>query len=372
MRICYVFPGAVPSNSPASIQIEGTLSALSSHSMQTHLVSYIGQNDQKLNITSASFQHHTIQQDNKRSNYNLYKAAKKIAEEQCADFIYTRNLKAALFFKRFTRIRVVFESHEIFFISCKEFRTYTKLFLRPLQCWKLRLLEKRVYANVDALVFLTNALRDDAKRCFKFSAPSIIAPDGANEVSLKKNATKNNHVLYLGSLHKWKGVETLIKASASIDALVIIAGGNPSEIKKLKSFAHDLSVLDKVSFIGYVNATERFKLIENCSIAVLPLNGFSIASKYTSPLKLFEYMSYGKAIVASNLPSIREVLKDHVNALLFEPSNSDSLAERINQLLSNKELAEKISANAHQDFIEKYTWDIRAMRILRLLHLLSA
>ena len=78
-------------------------------------------------------------------------------------------------------------------------------------------------------------------------------------------------------------------------------------------------------------------------------------------MKLFEYMASGRPIVASNIPSIAEILNKD-NAILVDPDNPEELASGIKQHLVNSDLAEKIAKQAYQDG-RQYTWEERAKRI---------
>ena len=85
-----------------------------------------------------------------------------------------------------------------------------------------------------------------------------------------------------------------------------------------------------------------------------------------SPLKLFEYMAAGRPIIASNLPSICEVLMHRKNSLLVAPGSHIAICNSILELLEDHVLNEKISTNALND-VKKYTWNIRAKRVLESL-----
>jgi glycosyltransferase involved in cell wall biosynthesis len=86
---------------------------------------------------------------------------------------------------------------------------------------------------------------------------------------------------------------------------------------------------------------------------------------YTSPLKLFEYMAHGKAIVASDLPVIREVLNRDI-AMLVEPEDIKGWVNAI-QALRNKALRAEISLKAFKYFNENFSWEQRARTIIDLL-----
>jgi glycosyltransferase involved in cell wall biosynthesis len=79
-------------------------------------------------------------------------------------------------------------------------------------------------------------------------------------------------------------------------------------------------------------------------------------------LKLFEYMASGRAIVASDLPSIREVLHDGVDALLVPPGDPTALAAAIQRILDDRDLARRLAAAALKA-VPQYGWDRRAERL---------
>jgi len=91
-----------------------------------------------------------------------------------------------------------------------------------------------------------------------------------------------------------------------------------------------------------------------------------MARHFTSPLKLFEAMAAGRPIVASDLPSVREVLEDGVHALLVPADDPHALAAAIRKLDSDEDLRKRL-ARAAGDKVRQYSWDERARKILRLL-----
>ena len=80
-------------------------------------------------------------------------------------------------------------------------------------------------------------------------------------------------------------------------------------------------------------------------------------------MKLFEYLSVGKPIIASNIPSNTEILKDKENCLLFEPDNPKSLIDKIESLVGNNKLIEKLSNNS-SSLALNYSWEERSKKVI--------
>jgi len=197
-------------------------------------------------------------------------------------------------------------------------------------------------------------------------------------------------VLYTGHLYKWKGVETLALASnfLSENELIVIVGGIKWYLSNFQKFVKK-NDLRNILILGHQDYSKIPYFLKSADCLVLTGTKKSKVSQYqTSPLKMFEYMASGVPIVASDLPSFREVLYNNqcesnldnqreseqnqrvsafiANAILVEPDNPEAIAIGIKKVLNDLELSKKISEQAYRD-VQKYTWDNRAKKILNFI-----
>ena len=103
-------------------------------------------------------------------------------------------------------------------------------------------------------------------------------------------------------------------------------------------------------------------LLREADLLVLPNRATSVSANYTSPLKLFEYLAAGRPIVASDLPALREILRDRENAWLVPPDDTAALAAALKTIARDKALAVRL-AKAAFDSAAAYSWDRRAERL---------
>jgi glycosyltransferase involved in cell wall biosynthesis len=179
-------------------------------------------------------------------------------------------------------------------------------------------------------------------------------------------------VTYLGNFHPWKGVEVLVRAIACAPGLQLtLVGGEPGARARIAALAGDLGVTNRVRLVGPVPPPQRWRYLAEASVCVLPLTRSVFGTSFTSPLKLFEYMAAGRPIVASDLPTLREVLQDGENALLVPPEDPPALAAAIQRLRADRSLAERLASRAAKD-VCAYTWEKRGKTILEFLQRVKA
>jgi glycosyltransferase involved in cell wall biosynthesis len=127
--------------------------------------------------------------------------------------------------------------------------------------------------------------------------------------------------------------------------------------------------LENVIQTGFVNQNELPLYLAACDILLLPNQPSKKKSsfgdnfiRWTSPMKLFEYMAVGRLIIASDLPVLREVLNEK-NAILCPPGDVESWQKAIRQCWKDKATRELLASRAKRD-VGKYDWSNRVASCL--------
>jgi glycosyltransferase involved in cell wall biosynthesis len=204
-------------------------------------------------------------------------------------------------------------------------------------------------------------------------------PENKEEVRKMLGAPADSFIAgYVGRLETVgmeKGINYLIEAFETLshshnNLLFYVIGGPDSLIKIYKKKMKELDISEnRFIFTGQV-AYEKIPLyLRAMDVAVIPFPNTRQFANTCSPIKIFEFLAAGKAIIASDLPSIREVLSEK-ECLFFVPEKSSDLAEKIEFLLKNPEEIKNMSLNAlHKS--QGYTWQKRAGKILQFINLTS-
>ena len=173
-------------------------------------------------------------------------------------------------------------------------------------------------------------------------------------------------VLYTGHLYSWKGADTLAEAAKILgDTIrVVFVGGTDHDIA---SFTQKYGETKNITMVGKKPHKDIPMYLRGADVLVIPNSAKEDISRlYTSPMKLFEYMASGTPIIASNLPSLREVI-DGDTSFLFEPDNAVDLATKIETVFQNSLDSQKKATVAFEK-VQGYSWDNRAKHILTFLY----
>jgi glycosyltransferase involved in cell wall biosynthesis len=168
-------------------------------------------------------------------------------------------------------------------------------------------------------------------------------------------------VLYTGHLYGWKGVDTLALSAKKVpEAQFIFVGGR--EWDDMPAFREQYEDISNIRVTGHRPYQELALWQKAADVLVLPNSGKEDISRfYTSPMKLFGYMASGRPVIASDLPSVREVVTDRA-VLFIPPDDPEALSAAIKKILSDGLLQERLATEALRE-VQNHTWKKRARRI---------
>lgn len=154
---------------------------------------------------------------------------------------------------------------------------------------------------------------------------------------------------FIGNWENWMKIEDLLFASRFLDGTSVIVIGEGSNFTKYKN------EFKKVVFTGTIPHEHTISLLMNFDICVSPHSKDKMM-QFRSARKTLEYMAAGKPIIVSNVVGREKFLKEEVNCLLYESENPEDLVEKINILLSDRKLINRIGIN-NKKLSNKFTWE---------------
>ena len=174
-------------------------------------------------------------------------------------------------------------------------------------------------------------------------------------------------VLCAGHLYAGRGADLFLAlARWTPSASFVWVGGRPADVEEWKRKAADLP---NVTFTGFVPNRDLPNYLAAADVLLMPYarsilgsSGDASSAAVASPMKMFEYMAAGRAILTSDLPVIREVLDEH-NAVFCPPEDIRAWQAALNDLLAEPRLRAALATQVRRE-VEQYTWLARAEKIM--------
>jgi Glycosyltransferase len=228
------------------------------------------------------------------------------------------------------------------------------------------------------LVTISRSLRDDLALLFALDSDMIfVASDAADDPyggclpSPLPTGKETMRIGYVGSLYKGRGIERIIAlAERCPDIEFVIVGGAPHEVEVW----HRVSNAGNIRYTGHVPHAELGRYYAGFDAMLAPYErNVAVAGnkgdtgKYMSPLKIFEYMSYGKPIVATKLAVLDEI--EQLETFCFSPEleNTDQWVQCLHRLADDPALRARMGEQAYSVFLHHFTWKTRARNIMEWL-----
>ncbi|MEM8640189.1 MAG: glycosyltransferase [Cyanobacteria bacterium P01_G01_bin.54] len=171
---------------------------------------------------------------------------------------------------------------------------------------------------------------------------------------------------YAGQLYDYKGIPLILSLAARLPHChFLLVGGTPEDVNRIRSQAATRQ-LTNVQLTGHVSQPQLPTYLYAADILLLPTSQQWEQSAVTSPLKLFDYMSVQRPIVAAHLPNIATILRDGHNGRLAEPDNVDAFIEAIADLLNHPQQAQDLARQAYAE-VKQRTWTNRAQQVIHFI-----
>ena len=370
MKITYIASSGIPSQTANSVQVMKVCQALTQlgHSVQLIIPGknvHAWEELEELYGVHTPFQITWLPTRNSMRKLDFTWAAVQQAGKDRAGLIYTRLIWGAVFAMQ-QKIPVILEMHEV-----------------PTGRFAPMLYRHYVSRKGQRLtVFITRALQNEIEKTLSvrhLPAETAIAPDGVDlerfthlpspmqarsQLGLKEMPT----AVYSGGFYAGRGLEILFDLAAAFPQVQFIwIGGKPEIVAEWTEKVRSAG-LSNVLMPGYIANEKLPQYLAAADILLMPYSlkvagssGGNIAA-VTSPMKLFEYMACGRAILCSDLPVLHEVLNDK-NALFYPPDDRSAMNAAFEHLLHNPQLRETLGNKALEDAAH-YSWKARMQSIL--------
>jgi mannosylfructose-phosphate synthase len=247
--------------------------------------------------------------------------------------------------------------------------------------FELRIREElNIFRNVNAQSVTSDVQQEKLEQLYedRFENVEVIPPgvDIHRYVPPDENSSPNpklpgDYIYTISRIDTNKGHDLLLEAFEIVakknsDVQLVIGGGSPNpktrEINLLSSIQELIdskNLKERVHLIGYVPDEEMIPNYQYARFFILPslFEPFGMTTQ--------EAMSIGKAVIASKLGGIRNVIDSGKNGVLVDPRDKEEFSNAMISLLENREETEMIGRNAHDLIIREYSWEAMAERHLR-------
>lgn len=199
--------------------------------------------------------------------------------------------------------------------------------------------------------------------------PDVFRPEVADRAARGDFGPDDVVIGFVGSFSSFHGIEVLKQVVAQLcprePRARFLFVGEGTRSADLREFCRASGFADRVRFTGHVAREHVPALMAATDVLVAPYS--REAFFYFSPIKLFEYMSCGKAVVATRIGQIGDVIEDGKTGLLYDPDDTDGLITKLIAVIRDPELRTAMGSNARRVVASEYSWTASATKVAALL-----
>ena len=216
--------------------------------------------------------------------------------------------------------------------------------------------KKNLIKHVDKFITFTNFTRSKFIRSGLSKAKIEIKPNFLiNKFKKNKPFSKKENAIYASRISQEKGIKTLLQAWNDIDLKLKIYGNGPlfDFCKKNQN--------QNINFYGNKKREFVTKKISNSKMLIFPSEWYECM-----PMTVLEAFNEGTLVIASNIGSISNIIKNFHNGILFEPGNPNDLNKKVKWALKNPIQCNKITDNAKKIFLAKYSENVNYKSLISI------
>lgn len=302
-------------------------------------------------------------------NFWAYNRMAALARKEKFDFIYERyalNTFAGLDISRKYKIPLILEVNDSALIE-----RVRKLKVTGLAKTNERKVFEGAFAIVTISSYFKKVIVESGVRAKKiFVIPNAVDEakfpiDNDSNLEIRREYSLEDKMVigYVGSFLQWHGVDLLLESfEAAIksrpDARLLLIGDGPT-FGAIRKRVEGNGLKDFIIFTGKVSHEKVASYIQAMDICVIP-----DSNAYGSPMKLFEYMASGKAVVAPRLLPMEDVIKNGDNGILFDPGSKSALSASLELLINDNTARNRIGRSARTAVLGNHTWIKNASTVL--------
>lgn len=304
----------------------------------------------------------------------------QVAAEVRADVYHAHDsdavLPAWLAARRVPDAKLLYDAHEVGFISLSESTRYFGPLIGALN-WLWSLLNDRtVRRRVDAMITVNDVLADLQAAHYRIPRPAVVMNCPPRPKASAERSTilaerigitpETPIVICQGMLVRDRhgvGLENLIQAAPLFHRGVVVIIGRGAQFDELAGLAAQPPFAGRAFLLPAVPPEELLNYTSGAAIGAIPTEIHHPILRYSSPNKLFEYLAVGLPVVTSDLPIVRRICEEYGCGLVCDPTSPASIAGAVNRLLGDADLYARMRAGA-QAAAQVYNWQAQEQVLL--------
>ena len=202
---------------------------------------------------------------------------------------------------------------------------------------------QKMFEQCDCGILLSDGLKKKVEERIGKSEKLKVVYNPCPVITETTRYEKKNDILFSGTLYDGKGYKDLIKAFGRVarnhpDWIIVLAGNG--EVEQARALAKELGIEKQVGLLGWVNGEEKHRVFSEARALCLP----SYAEGF--PMAVLDAWAYGLPVITTPVGGVPDVAVDGENMLLFHPGDIETLAEKLNLVMSNEDLRKRLATES--------------------------